>query len=42
MNNECRSRTQEGWMTISGGKTEEEKNDRKSREGGRKHDKESA
>ena len=41
MSNECRSGTQEGWMTISGGKTEEEKNDRKSRKGGRNPDKES-
>ena len=41
MSNECGSGTQEGWTTISGGKTEEEKNDRKSRKGGRNPDKES-
>ena len=42
MSNECRSGTQEGWMTISGGKAEEKKNDRKSRKGGGGPDKESA
>ena len=31
MSNECGSSTQKGWTTISSGKTEEEKNDRRNR-----------
>ena len=43
MSNECGSSTQKGWMTISSGKTEEEKNDRRNRKGegdinGERHD----